>query len=135
MYGMSESTQKSLPPYLYVQIPDDKCEYDEARPDLPCNFCSSNGLGNTCVKVSSPSSSRHVSVTSQGSNGGPKVSVLANFYEEQNPNASFEDILKQLSRGRVNTNTVSGLAAYYEQANPGASFDDILTMINDTPRE
>lgn len=102
---------------------------------MPCLFCTNNGSGNTCVKVSSPSSSRHPSVTSQGSNGGPKVSALAQYYEEQTPNASFDDIVKQLSRGRVNTNTVSGLAAYYEQANPGASFEDILAMINDTPRE
>jgi hypothetical protein len=84
----------------------------------------------TCIKIPSPASSRQPSLTGQGSNGGPKVSDLAGLYEEQNPNASFDDILKQLSKGRENTNTVSGLAAYYEGEYPNATFDEILQMIN-----
>ena len=91
-------------------------------------------MGATCIKIPSPASSRQPSQGSQGSNGGPKVSDLAVFYEEQNPNASFEDILKQLSRGRgtmnASTNTVSGVAAHYEGEHPNASFDEILQMIS-----
>jgi hypothetical protein len=90
-------------------------------------------MGATCIKIPSPASSRQPSLASQGPNGGPKVSDLAAFYEEQSPNSSFEEILKQLSRGRgntnTNTNTVSGLASYYEGENPNATFDDILEMI------
>jgi len=86
-------------------------------------------MGATCIKIPSPSSSRQPS-TSQGSNGGMKVSDLAALYEEQNPYASFDDILKQLSRGRENTNTVSGLAAYYEGEHPNATFDEIWQMID-----
>jgi hypothetical protein len=92
-------------------------------------------MGATCIKIPSPASSRQPSHGSQGSNGGPKVSDLAVFYEEQNPNASFEEILRQLSRGggntntNTNTNTVSGWAAHYEGENPNATFDEILQMI------
>jgi hypothetical protein len=90
-------------------------------------------MGATCIKIPSPASSRQTSYGSQGSNGAPKVSDLAVLYEEQNPNASFDEILKQLSRGRgsmnTSTNTVSGLAAYYEGEHPNAAFDEILQMI------
>ncbi len=102
---------------------DQQCEYDPARPDLPCAFCNHHGLGSSCVKTPAPSQLTHgqsgVSATASAS----KLSEWLVAYEQQYPGATFEDCLIYLNTRPWQTKTqISTIATTTLPANYSGNY-------------
>ena len=79
-----------------------KCEFDVARPDLPCHFCAQNNLPD-CNKVPAPGHSGSPPMSQSGSDNGlnlssyNRLSQYAAAYESQYPTATILEVLQYLN--------------------------------------
>jgi hypothetical protein len=98
---------------------DHQCEYDPARLDLPCAFCSQHGMGHTCVKTPAPSQLNHGQPGTQAATSASKLSEWLLAYEQRYPGATFEDCLSYLNsrpwqpKPQVSTTATTILPANY----------------------
>lgn len=71
---MSKKEEESMYPFFSNLM--SQCEFDTARPDLPCTYCSKKGLEETCIKLEAPSQRTILNSNPSITDFSPKAETL-----------------------------------------------------------